>query len=125
MRRDQFGDHTVLVLDASEHLFDVPTLANDLIGLAWEHEADVVAVPAMALPGTFYELRSGMLGEMAQKFANYRLHLVVLGDISAQLTASKAFSDYVYEANMGRTLWFVPDLDALEARMLGGGERTQ
>lgn len=114
----QFGDQRILVLDASGPRFDVAALANDLIGLAWEQEAQVVAVPATALPDQFYALRSGLLGEMAQKFANYRLHLVVLGDVSVHTHSSKAFRDYVYEANNGRTLWFVPDFEALERRFL-------
>ena len=116
----EFGNYKVLALDTSAPEFAGTTLANDLIGLAWEHEAQIVAVPAEALEGQFFELRTGMLGEMAQKFANYRLHLVVFGDVSAHAGSSKAFRDYVYEANMGRTLWFVPDLGALEQRLLEG-----
>lgn len=113
----QFGNHRVLVLDAVEKDFDKAMLANDLIGLAWEHEASVVAVAVKAMPAQFYELRSGLLGEVTQKFANYRLHLVVLGDVSERVAASKAFRDYVHEANGGRTLWFVRDVDALESRL--------
>ena len=114
---NQLGDRTVLVLDASGDDFDAEHLANDLVGLAWGHEATVVAVPAGALPDRFYDLRSGLLGDVTQKFANYRLHLVVVGDIADYIASSKAFRDYAYEANKGRTLWFVPDLDALEARL--------
>lgn len=113
----QLGDSKVLMLDASGGEFDTDGLANDLIGLAWGHEASVIAVPAEAMPGRFYELRSGLLGEVTQKFANYRLQLVILGDVSQHVAASTAFRDYVHEANGGRTLWFEADLDALAVRL--------
>ena len=114
----QLGNFHVLVLDASNDL-PVATVPNDLIGLAWEHEVEIVAVPAGCLPEEVFELRSGLLGEMAQKAANYRIRMVIVGDVSRHVAASKAFHDYVYETNKGLTLWFMADLAALETRLTG------
>ena len=52
-----------------------------------------------------------------QKFVNYRMGLAVIGDISAHTAVSAALADFVWEANRGRRLWFLPDLDALSARL--------
>lgn len=112
----ELGNFNVLVLDASNDL-PAATVPNDLIGLAWEHEVEIVAVPAGCLPEEVFELRSGLLGEMAQKAANYRIRMVIVGDVSRHVAASKAFHDYVYETNKGLTLWFVADLAALETRL--------
>lgn len=112
----ELANRHVLVLDAS-HDLAAATLANDLIGLAWEHEVEIVAVPAECLPTEVFNLRSGILGEMAQKAANYRVRMVIVGDVSGHVAASKAFHDYVYETNKGLTLWMVPDMAALEARL--------
>jgi hypothetical protein len=112
------ANRNVLVLDAS-HDLAAATLANDLIGLAWEHEVEIVAAPVACLPAEAFNLRSGLLGEMAQKAANYRVRMVIVGDVSGHVAASKAFHDYVYETNKGLTLWFVADMAALEARLVG------
>ncbi|WP_417581561.1 DUF4180 domain-containing protein [Pelagibacterium sp.] len=112
----ELGNFNVLVLDASNDL-PAATVPNDLIGVAWEHEVEIVAVPTSCLPEKVFELRSGLLGELAQKAANYRIRLVIVGDVSRYLAASKAFHDYVYETNTGLTLWFVPDMAVLETRL--------
>lgn len=108
---------TAVVLDGSEPVLDIATLVEDLIGLAWQNDADLVVVSAARLPGGFFALRTGVLGTVAQKFSNYHLHMAVIGDIARHVEASSAFRDYVREANAGGTVWFLPDLETLETRL--------
>lgn len=54
---------------------------------------------------------------MTQKFANYRLRLVILGDVSAHVKRSEAFADFVREANRGDQLWFAADVAALDEKL--------
>jgi Domain of unknown function (DUF4180) len=75
-----------------------------------------VALPAGRLDDRFYDLRTGLAGEVLQKFVNYRVRLVVLGDISAHTAASDALRDLVRESNRGDHIWFVTDLDELDTR---------
>lgn len=110
----------VLVLDDERVVFDAATLAQDLIAAAWENETDMVVVPVERLPADFFDLRSGVVGTVAQKCANYRILLVVLGDVGQFQTTSSAFRDYCYETNLGQTLWFLPDLEALQDRLAAG-----
>jgi hypothetical protein len=79
--------------------------------------ADVVAVPVGRLDERFFELRTGLAGEVLQRFVNYRLRLAVIGDISPYVAASTALRDLVFESNRGRHAWFVADLDDLDARL--------
>jgi hypothetical protein len=117
VKRDivKLGGHSIVLV--GEQLSAHPALANDLIALAWENDARVVAVRVEDLPQEAFALRSGLLGEMAQKFANYRLQLVVIGDVAGYQADSKAFRDYVYETNQGDTLWFLHDMTTLQARL--------
>ena len=115
------GQTALVQIEADDVGADAATLANDLIGLAWEHEADVVAIAVDVLPAAFLELSAGLIGEVAQKFATYRLQLVVVGDISDQTAQSKSLRDYVYETNTGGTVWFVTDTQALHARLAQKG----
>jgi hypothetical protein len=90
--------------------------ALDIIGAAFSR-ADVVAVPVGRFDERFFTLRSGLAGEIIQKFTSYRLRLAIVGDISAQVEASPALRDLVFESNRGRHVWFVADLDELDARL--------
>ena len=54
----EIANVTVAVLGATSCDFAVPTLANDLIGLAWEHEAEMVAVPVDCLPAEVFDLQA-------------------------------------------------------------------
>jgi len=43
--------------------------------------------------------------------------VAVVGDIAAHVEAGDALRDFVRESNRGTQLWFVPDVDALRARL--------
>ncbi|RKR86764.1 uncharacterized protein DUF4180 [Micromonospora pisi] len=111
--------HGQQVLDCAPDgpTLDVGNPLTDLIGAAFGHQADLVVVPVSRLAGTFFDLRSGVAGEIVQKFVNYRLRLAVVGDISAHLATSTALRAFVREANRGRQLWFVTDHSELDKRL--------
>ncbi|MFI7598391.1 DUF4180 domain-containing protein [Actinoplanes sp. NPDC049681] len=88
--------------------------ALDVIGAAFGR-ADTVAIAAERLDEQFFRLRSGLAGEIMQKFVNYRIRLAIVGDISAHTAASDALRDLVRESNERDHVWFVPTLDDLDA----------
>lgn len=94
--------------------------ALDVIGAAFSG-AEIAAVPVGRLDERFFDLRSGLAGEVMQKFVTYRIRLVVVGDLSAQVAASAALRDLIAESNDGAHVWFVADLDELDARLRGRG----
>jgi hypothetical protein len=99
-----------------------PILGNvrdftDLVGEALAQRATLIVAPAERIDPAFFQLRSGLAGEFIQKIVNYRLKLAVLGDISAHSGASIAWRDFVREANRGCSIFFLPDLDALNAKL--------
>ncbi|MEH0548730.1 DUF4180 domain-containing protein [Streptomyces sp. B21-105] len=91
--------------------------ALDLIGDAYGHDAQLVAVPAERIGDDFFRLRSGVAGDVVQKFVNYRVRLAVVGDVSRQLAESSALRDFVREANRGSQLWFLADDGELDDRL--------
>ncbi|GAA1585881.1 DUF4180 domain-containing protein [Actinomadura kijaniata] len=88
--------------------------AVDLVGNAFYLGAHWVALPVERLTGDFFRLRTRLAGAVAQKFVNYRVGLAVVGDVPEGGDALEAF---VRESNRGRHLWFVADLEELEARL--------
>jgi hypothetical protein len=93
------------------------TAVADLLGLAFGHAAEVVVVPLARLDPGFFTLRTGIAGEVVQKFVQYGRHLVVEGDLTDHLVRSAALRDFVREANRGRQTWFVADAAELAARL--------
>ena len=115
-RLEQRNGVPVLVLAADGPPVVTEQDALDVIGLTY-HRADVVALPVTRLAGEFFTLDNGMAGAIMQKFVNYRVRLAVVGDITGPLAASSALQALVRESNRGRQIWFVTDLDELDAHL--------
>jgi|HigsolmetaAR202D_1030399.scaffolds.fasta_scaffold83808_1 hypothetical protein len=112
----------VLVCDPAGPPITTVEDALDLIGEALLG-AEVVAVPAERFDERFFSLGTRFAGEVMQRFVNYRLRLVVVGDISRHLAASSALRALVHESNQAGHVWFVPDLDTLDRRLGAGTAR--
>jgi hypothetical protein len=95
--------------------------AVDLIGELYGTEARFIALPTARLGAEFLALRSRVAGEVLQKFVTYGFRVAIVGDIEAAVAASDALRDFVRESNRGKTVWFVPDLDALAAKLAADG----
>lgn len=119
MRIDDCGETRILYLDPAGPIVSTPEETLDLIANAWGENAGIIAIPVARLDPAFFDLSSLKAGDITQKLVNYRLKLVVVGDVTAFEAASGAFRDYVWESNRGRHVWFVADEAALHER-LGG-----
>ena len=80
--------------------------ALDLFGSFYPDHVDGVIVHAANLPPAFFQLRTRLAGEIAQKFVNYSMKLAIVGDFAQY--ESKALADFIRESNRGRNLFFVP-----------------
>lgn len=88
----------------------------DLIGEAMGNGEEWVVLPVERLDESFFQLKTGVAGDIVQKFVNYRIRLAIIGDISRHIAASDAFRDFVTESNRGRQLWFLPTMQELDAK---------
>ena len=125
MRIDDSTGIRVLHLETEGEPISTPDDASDLVGTAWSHSANMVAVPVERLDPEFFRLRSGIAGEITQKFVNYRLRLAVVGDIAEHVEASDALRDFVWESNVGEQIWFVDDETALAEKLATRASRRQ
>ncbi len=53
----------------------------------------------------FFDLKSGLAGEILQKFSNYRMRLAIVGNFSNY--KSKSLKDLIRESNKMGTIYFV------------------
>ncbi|MGV8967402.1 MAG: homocysteine S-methyltransferase [Cellulomonas sp.] len=91
-----------------------------LIGDAFGAHAEVVVIPVDRLDPRFFDLSTGVAGEVLQTLVNYRLRVVILGRVPGR-APSAALQDFMRESNRGRQVWFVADLAELDARLAPAG----
>ena len=63
----------------------------------------------------FFQLKTGLAGEILQKFSNYNVKLAIVGDFSKY--ESKSLKDFIRESNKGNMIYFVDSLDSALIRL--------
>lgn len=108
--------HTIGNATVAEFVGDGILIANaddarDL--LMQSRGADWIAVHEKNIAPAFFDLRTGVAGDVLQKLVNYQSRLIVIGDISRYAAKSEALAALVRESNRGRDVRFVESLDQL------------
>src|SRR6187549_232083 len=98
-----------------------PRVARDVIGDAFSVDARTVVIPVERLDAAFFDLRTGVAGDIVQAFVNYQLRLVVLGSLPPAAMTSSSFGGFVGEANRGTQVWFVETAAELDQRLAERG----
>ena len=79
----------------------------DLMGNSDYQGARKIIVKKEHLCSDFFDLKTGIAGEILQKFSNYRMQLAIVGDFSGQ--TSKSLRDFIFESNKTGRILFVPN----------------
>lgn len=112
---DVIGSKTIARLDADGPLIASESQALDLIGACFGKDVSHIVIPKQRLSSRFLELKSGLLGAVVQKFVNYGVVLVLVGDFSAEVKKSIALRDFIRESNKRKQPLFVGSIEGLEA----------
>lgn len=91
--------------------------AIDAISEALAQSAQWLAIPVARLDDDFFRLSTGVAGDIIPKFATYGMRAAFVGDVSQYMSNSDSFRDFVREANRGKDLCFVANLDDLNERL--------
>ncbi|HTF80774.1 MAG TPA: DUF4180 domain-containing protein [Cytophagales bacterium] len=83
--------------------------AVNLIGNCAYQGAEKIMVHEKQLSPLFFDLKTGLAGEVLQKFSTYRMALTITGDFSKY--TSQALKDFIYESNKGHSINFVQSSD--------------
>lgn len=84
--------------------------AIDLLGNADYLGARRVNLEQQNLDPKFFDLKTGIAGEILQKYANYQMKLAIIGEF--EKFQSNALSAFIVECNRGSHIFFVPDHDS-------------
>ncbi|MEO7211468.1 DUF4180 domain-containing protein [Mucilaginibacter sp.] len=92
-----------LVSDAI--LIQTPEDGAQLIADLYYQGFDLIIIHAYQLAPSFFELKTGLAGEVLQKCSNWRIRFAIIGDFS-QLS-SKSMHDFILESNKGKLVNFL------------------
>ncbi|MGO1243282.1 MAG: DUF4180 domain-containing protein [Sphingobacterium sp.] len=87
--------------------------AMQIMGDIYYQGYDAIVLHESSITPIFFELKSKMAGEILQKFSNYRMRLVILGDWTA--ISSKSLSDFIRESNKGKLIYFSDSINSIKS----------
>jgi len=76
-----------------------------LLGNLYYQDFEKIIIHMQNITPDFFNLKNGIAGELLQKFSNYRVRLIIVGDFS--LIKSKSIADFIFESNNGRQVNFL------------------
>ncbi len=71
--------------------------ALDLLGNCYYQGAQGILLEEKNITPDFFDLTTGIAGEILQKFSTYNMYLAIIGDFSRY--SSKSLRDFIYESN--------------------------
>ncbi len=104
--------HTIAELNDSNATLGT---TQEFLQMIMDASAEAVIVHKKNIDERFFDLRSGLAGEMLQKVVNYKLRLAIVGDFSVY--DSKSLQAFVYESNKANTIVFVSTVEDALKRM--------
>ena len=78
--------------------------ALNVLGDAYYQGYDRIILYEKNITPDFFDLKTKMAGEILQKFSNYRMRLVIVGDWSKY--TSRSLEAFICESNRGKTVNF-------------------
>ena len=83
--------------------------ALDLMANCRYQGAESIIIREENITQDFFDLKSGIAGEVLQKFSNYRMRIAIIGDYSKY--KSKSLRDFIFESNKIGSTNFVNSFD--------------
>ena len=98
----------VAVIESSDILINEPQDALDLMATIMHmYDCNRIVISESSITKSFFDLKTGIAGEILQKFSNYQTKLAIVGDFSNY--NSKSLRDFIFESNKGSQVFFLSD----------------
>lgn len=102
--------HIVNEIKIAEIISDEIILKNteeglDLLGNLYYKGFDKIILHEKNIIPDFFDLKTKIAGDILQKFTQYQMPLVIVGDFTKY--TSKSLKDFIFESNKGRQINFV------------------
>lgn len=76
-----------------------------IMDIKYQNACSNIVIDKKCIAEDFFQLSTGLAGEIFQKLINYHIKLAIFGDFS--IYTSQALKDFIYESNQGKDFFFV------------------
>ena len=90
--------------------------ALDLMADCYHQGSKYIILREKNITPGFFNLKSGIAGEILQKFSNYNARLAIVGDFAKY--ESKSLNDFIFESNRYGRINFVESIEKAKERLL-------
>ncbi len=104
----QIDSSKIAELISEEILISNVEDGTNLLGDLYYQDFDKVIIYEKNITPNFFDLKTGIAGEILQKFSNYRVKLVIVGDFSKY--TSNSLNSFFIESNKRKHVNFVSTL---------------
>jgi hypothetical protein len=96
-------------IDSDKVLFINLESALEILTNLYYLEFDAIIIHQKNVASEFFDLKTGLAGDILQKFSNFKMKLAVIGDFSNY--ESKSLKDFIFESNKLKQTIFVADIN--------------
>jgi len=108
----QYIEHnglTFAVADRTEPIRTPQDALDRMVTAQYDRGCDTLIVYRESLPEAFFDLKTGLAGEILQKFSNYRMRLAIVGDCDGY--PGGALRAFIRECNRGDRVFWADSLE--------------
>ncbi|WP_371380223.1 DUF4180 domain-containing protein [Sporomusa aerivorans] len=92
------------------------TSAEAPLTACFENNTHLLMLHAEALSDDFFKLKTGLAGQVLQKFINYQVKVAVI--LTSELKISEKFKEFLNESNKGNDFRVYGNIDEAESWLL-------
>jgi hypothetical protein len=108
-------ENTIAEIESNEILI---AAGADVLSLIYSHEEENLILYRKNVVPAFFDLSTGIAGDVVQKLVNYRRRIAVVGDFTD--IESKSLGDFIYESNRRGNMYFVASREEAVQKFSGG-----
>lgn len=103
------GNKRIAVLRSDDRVINEVQDALDIMADAGNNDTNCIVVSESNITPEFFDLKTGIAGEILQKFSTYNFRFAIVGSFAE--VQSKSLRDFIYESNKYGRINFVGSHD--------------
>jgi len=113
---DVGGVHIAEIVSNNIEVSGAQDALDIMANCGYHHDAKKIIIYEPNIIPDFFDLKTGMAGEILQKFSNYNVQLAIVGEYSK--FTSKSLIDFIFESNKSGRIFFVSSVDEAKEKLV-------
>jgi len=99
------NNRSIAVVHSNSYIISDISSATELLGKLYYEGYEAIIIEQENITPHFFHLKNGMAGEILQKFSNFKMQLLIVGDLSTK--SSESLNNFIFESNKGTLINFI------------------